>query len=121
MAASSIKVLGMMPAHAGSAIAEEVGGSILLNPITAGSKKDAVVEIASPSLAQPSDGKPWETRRRPPTSLLHDWKIEILCSVVVVVCLWAVVMVTLPYQGRPLSEWTYKLSINTIIAVLFAN
>ena len=49
--------------------------------------------------------------------LLWIWWLELLCCVLFIGALVAVVLTVRPYEGRPLPQWPYRLSINSLISV----
>lgn len=48
---------------------------------------------------------------------LRIWWLELLCCILFVGALAAVVVTIYPYEGRPLPQWPYRLSINSLISV----
>jgi Protein of unknown function (DUF3176) len=48
---------------------------------------------------------------------LGIWWLELLCCVLFVGALVAVIVTIRPYEGRPLPQWPYHLTINTLISV----
>jgi Protein of unknown function (DUF3176) len=48
---------------------------------------------------------------------LRIWWLELLCCVLFIGALVAVVVTIYPYEGRPLPQWPYHLSINSLISV----
>ena len=53
-------------------------------------------------------------------SILTDWWLELASCILVLAALMAIVGVTYPYQERPLPNWPYTLSINTLVAIFIA-
>jgi Protein of unknown function (DUF3176) len=83
---------------------------------------------SSPIVASSGDEKPSdeqvnsiERRRQNQNSgrfeLLRIWWLEFLCCVLFVGALAAVVITIYPYEGRPLPQWPYRLTINSLISV----
>lgn len=48
---------------------------------------------------------------------LRNWWLEILCLVVVTAALIAITFTLFSHQNRPLPEWPYSVSVNTLVAV----
>ena len=55
--------------------------------------------------------------KSPDPSLLQVWWVESLCCIVVFGALLAIWGTLYPFQGKPLPDWPYGLSINTLIAI----
>ena len=53
-------------------------------------------------------------------SFLTDWWLELASCVLVLAALLAIVGITFPYRDRPLPNWPYSLSINTLVAIFIA-
>ncbi len=49
--------------------------------------------------------------------IFHIWWLELLCCVLFISALVAVVVTIRPYEGRPLPQWSYHLSINSLISI----
>ena len=49
--------------------------------------------------------------------LLQEWWLEIICGLLAVGALFAILATVYPYNGRPLPQWPYGLSINSLIAI----
>ncbi|KAI1777772.1 hypothetical protein F4818DRAFT_456814 [Hypoxylon cercidicola] len=49
-------------------------------------------------------------------NLAHIWWLEIVSGLLVIAMIAALVGTVYPYQDRPLPQWPYTLSINTIVA-----
>jgi hypothetical protein len=50
-------------------------------------------------------------------SVLRDWWLEILCCFLVIGASLAIVATVYPYRDRPLPQWPYSLSINSLISI----
>lgn len=48
---------------------------------------------------------------------LRNWWLELLCLVVVTAALIAITFTLFTHQNRPLPEWPYSVSVNTVVAV----
>ena len=53
----------------------------------------------------------------PNSTILHNWWVEAVYCVVVVASLLAIVATVYPYNGHPMPQWPYRLSINTLIEI----
>jgi hypothetical protein len=51
------------------------------------------------------------------STILHNWWLEAIYCVLVVGSLIAIVATIYPYDGHPIPQWPYRLSINTLIAI----
>ncbi len=49
--------------------------------------------------------------------VLQFWWLELSCCVVFIGALAALIVTIYPYEGRPLPQWPYRLSINSLISV----
>jgi len=52
-------------------------------------------------------------------SIFQVWWLELLSCLIVIGMLFAVVGTLSPHQGKPLPQWPYNLSINTVISIYF--
>jgi hypothetical protein len=66
--------------------------------------------------APPLGGEPTQRRRRC-WEVLDIWKWEIICCVLAVAALMAVFGTLYPYDGHPLPQWPYGISINSLISI----
>lgn len=71
-------------------------------------------ESYAPNPNMRSDGK---ATRKAPMNLLRNWWLEILSLGVVFAALLAITFTLSTHQNRPLPEWPYKISVNTLVAV----
>jgi hypothetical protein len=55
--------------------------------------------------------------KSPITAVLRDWLLEIMCCFLVFGASLAIVATVYPYQDRPLPQWPYSLSINSLISI----
>ena len=58
--------------------------------------------------------------KKPPTrrwNNIRNWWLEILCLCVVNAALLAIIVTLSTHNDRPLPEWPYKVSVNTLVAV----
>lgn len=51
------------------------------------------------------------------STILHNWWTEAVYCILVVASLLAIVATIYPYDGHPMPQWPYRLSINTLIAI----
>jgi len=51
------------------------------------------------------------------STILHNWWAEAVYCILVVASLLAIVATVYPYDGHPMPQWPYRLSINTLIAI----
>lgn len=49
--------------------------------------------------------------------VFHNWWLELLCCVFILVAVLAIALTLGTHQGRSLSEWPYSLSINSLISI----
>ena len=49
--------------------------------------------------------------------LLQEWWLEILRVLLALAALFAILATVYPYNGHPLPEWPYGLSINSLISI----
>jgi hypothetical protein len=59
-----------------------------------------------------------ESPRRYHLGVLREWWLEILACVLLTGALFAIFAVIYSYQGLPLPQWPYSISINTLIAFI---
>ena len=53
----------------------------------------------------------------PRLAVFHAWRFEILSCLLFVLSLVAIFVTIYPYQGRPLPQWPYSISINSLVAI----
>ncbi|KAF5879158.1 uncharacterized protein Bfra_006362 [Botrytis fragariae] len=46
-----------------------------------------------------------------------DWKWEFLASLIVIACPFVIIMTLYPNAGKPLPEWPFQISINTLLSI----
>lgn len=73
----------------------------------------------SSALASSEDEKErrWLNQNGGRFEFFRIWWLELLCCVLFVGSLAAVVITIYPYEGRPLPQWPYRLTINSLISV----
>lgn len=79
------------------------------------SQIDSRNPVSHPSLKTPKDGL---SRSRQQKSLYHSWQLEVAAALLSVSALLGIILLLPFYAGRPVSSWTFFLSINTVIAIL---
>lgn len=50
-------------------------------------------------------------------SLLAEWKLELLACLAFLTALGAMVATMYPHQGKPLPQWPFRISVNTLLAI----
>jgi hypothetical protein len=51
------------------------------------------------------------------STILHNWWLEAIYCILVIGSLIAIMATISPYDGRPIPQWPYHLSVNTLIAI----
>jgi hypothetical protein len=66
-----------------------------------------------------SDGYPVAAHREVRfIGVLRGWFWELISAIISLAALFGLLIILHKYNGRPQEEWTYKISINTLISVL---
>ena len=60
-------------------------------------------------------GSALPVRRR--AHLLRNWWLELGACFVFILALIAIVVTLRPHQGKPLPQWPYNISVNSLIAI----
>ena len=66
------------------------------------------------------NGNPSTATRLRPSSTLGTWWIEISACAIALVTLIAIIATLYPHQRKPLPQWPYSLSVNTLLAIYTA-
>ena len=91
--------------------------SISRKPIGYSSALDSSVDKKDPSEHIHAIGIRRQSQHGGRFDFLRIWWLELLCCVLFVGALAAVIVTIYPYEGRPLPQWPYRLSINSLISV----
>ena len=57
------------------------------------------------------------TRNARSIGVIQEWWLEMLCSLLALAALFAILTTVFPYDGHPLPDWPYGLSINSLISI----
>lgn len=69
------------------------------------------------SRSKPSRSKRGKQLSSWPLRIFQNWWLELLCCFLTIGALLAIMATVLPYEGRPLPNWPYNLSINSLISI----
>ena len=88
----------------------------LISPLR-GNRVTEMEESVAPAPDVRSDEKATGKPRTRYPNVLRNWWLEILCLGVAIAALLAITFTLSTHHNRPLPQWPYKVSVNTLVAV----